>query len=70
MKRNKIYILRCSFLLALIAMVFACKKLDEQPISSVTPENYGNSVLQIEAAYAGSIYGITGQAMDTPMALS
>jgi hypothetical protein len=34
---------------------FACKKLDENPVSSVTPENFGNSVLQIEAAYAGSV---------------
>ncbi len=55
MKRNIIYSLRCSLLLALIIFVFACKKLDEQPISSVTPANFGNSVLQIEAAYAGSL---------------
>ena len=34
---------------------FSCKKLDEKPISSVTPANFGNSVLQIEAAYAGSM---------------
>jgi hypothetical protein len=55
MKRNIIYLLRCSLLLALIVFVIACKKLDEQPISSVTPANFGNSVLQIEAAYAGSM---------------
>ena len=54
MKRNIIYLLRCSILLALI-LVLACKKLDEQPFSSVTPANFGNSVLQIEAAYAGSL---------------
>src|SRR4026207_1057402 len=40
---------------ALITFAFACKKLDEKPISTVTPENFGNSVLQIEAAYAGSM---------------
>ena len=55
MKRNIIYLLRCSLLLALIVFAFACKKLDEKPISSVTPANFGNSVLQIEAAYAGSM---------------
>ena len=55
MKRYIIYLLRCSLLLALIVFVFACKKLDEQPISSVTPAKFGNSVLQIEAAYAGSM---------------
>lgn len=55
MKRNIIYILRCSLLLASIGFVFACKKLDEQPVSSVTPASFGNSVLQIEASYAGSM---------------
>jgi hypothetical protein len=55
MKRNIIYILRCSLLLAFIVGFYACKKLEEQPISSVTPANFGNSVLQIEAAYAGSM---------------
>ncbi len=55
MKRNIIYLLRCSSLLAIIVFIFACKKLDEQPVSSVTPAKFGNSVLQIEAAYAGSL---------------
>jgi starch-binding outer membrane protein, SusD/RagB family len=55
MKRNINYLFRCSSLLALIVLAHACKKLDERPISSVTPENFGNSVLQIEAAYAGSM---------------
>jgi hypothetical protein len=55
MKRNIIYLLRCSLLLVLTIFVFACKKLDEQPISSVTPASFGNSVLQIESAYAGSM---------------
>jgi starch-binding outer membrane protein, SusD/RagB family len=55
MKRNIFYLLRCSLLFALIVFGFACKKLDEQPISSVTPAKFGNSVLQIEAAYAGSM---------------
>lgn len=55
MKRNINYLLRCSMLLALIVFASACKKLIEQPISSVTPANFGNSVLQIEASYAGSM---------------
>jgi len=55
MKRNIIYLLRCSLLIALIVFASACKKLDEQPISSVTPEAFGASVLQIETAYAGSL---------------
>lgn len=55
MKRNIIYLLRCSLPLALIVFVFACKKLDEQPFSSVTPDKFGASVLQIETAYAGSL---------------
>jgi hypothetical protein len=55
MKRNIIYILRCSLLLTFMVSVYACKKLVEKPISSVTPDKFGNSVLQIEAAYAGSM---------------
>ena len=48
--------LRCySLLLVLTVFSFACKKLDEKPISTVTPANFGNSALQIEAAYAGSM---------------
>ena len=39
----------------LLCLTISCKKLDEHPISSVSPENFGNSVLQIEAAYAGSM---------------
>jgi len=41
--------------MAFIILFFSCKKLDEEPISSVTPENYGNSILQIESAFAGSL---------------
>src|SRR5512137_168390 len=55
MKRNIFYLLRCSLLFAFIMFVFSCKKLDEQPISTVTPASFGNSVLQIEASYAGSM---------------
>jgi len=55
MKRKIINILRGSLFLAFIALMFSCKKLDEFPISSVTPDNFGNSVLQIEASYAGSM---------------
>jgi len=53
MKSNNIF--RYASLLVLVVFSFACKKLDEKPISTVTPENFGNSVLQIEAAYAGSM---------------
>src|SRR5512135_1580415 len=54
--KNKInYLVHCSMLIAAITLTFACKKLDEKPISSVTPDKFGNSVLQIEAAYAGSL---------------
>lgn len=49
------YLIRGSLLLAVVIMNFACKKLDEKPISTVTPANFGNSALQIEAAYAGSM---------------
>ncbi len=55
MKRNNNYLLSCSLLLALFLIVSGCKSLDEEPISSVTPSNYGNSILQIESAYAGSL---------------
>jgi starch-binding outer membrane protein, SusD/RagB family len=55
MKKYIFYLLRCLVLIALIIFANACKKLDEQPISSVTPANFGNSVLQIEASYAGSM---------------
>jgi hypothetical protein len=55
MKANIFSILRCSLPLACIVFSFSCKKLDEKPISSVSPANFGNSVLQIEAAYAGSM---------------
>jgi hypothetical protein len=55
MKRNIIYLFRGSLFLALVLLAFSCKKLDEQPISSVTPDKFGNSALQIEAAYAGSL---------------
>ncbi|MEO6722952.1 MAG: RagB/SusD family nutrient uptake outer membrane protein [Ferruginibacter sp.] len=53
MKRN--IICRCLSIFVLIILAFGCKKLDEKPISTVTPGNFGNSVLQIEAAYAGSM---------------
>lgn len=53
--KNITYLLRCSSLFAVTVLSFACKKLDEKPLSSVTPGNFGNSVLQIEAAYAGSM---------------
>src|ERR1700712_1929927 len=56
MKTRIIYLLRCSLLLAVTAFAFSCsKKLEEKPISSVSPANFGNSVLQVEAAYAGSM---------------
>lgn len=55
MKKNIIYLLRCSVMTALIIFPIACLKLEEQPISSVTPADFGNSVLQIEALYTGSL---------------
>jgi len=55
MKKYIIYILRCSLLLVLFILAFSCRKLDEQPVSSVEPSNFGNSVLQIESSYAGSL---------------
>ena len=53
--KNIIYLFRGSLFLALMLFAFACKKLDEKPASSVTPDNFGSSPLQIEAAYAGSM---------------
>src|SRR5687767_5143059 len=53
--KNIIYLLRFSLFFALIVSAFSCKKLDEKPVSSVTPDNFGSSPLQIEAAYAGSM---------------
>jgi starch-binding outer membrane protein, SusD/RagB family len=50
MKQIIKYFRRYSLLLALTVFSFACKKLDEKPISSVTPANFGTSVLQIEAS--------------------
>ena len=55
MKINIKYLLPCSVLLVLINFVIGCKKLEEQPISSVTPDNFGTSALQIESSYAGSL---------------
>ena len=55
MKNITYYTVRSFLLLTGVALIFSCKKLDEYPISSVTPENFGNSVLQIEASYAGSM---------------
>jgi starch-binding outer membrane protein, SusD/RagB family len=53
--KNIIYLFRCFLFLVLMVFSFACKKLEETPISTVTPDNFGNSVLQVEAAYAGSM---------------
>jgi hypothetical protein len=53
--KNINYFFRCLLFLALVVFTFGCKKLDEKPISSVTPSNFGSSALQIEAAYAGSM---------------
>jgi starch-binding outer membrane protein, SusD/RagB family len=55
MKKNIYYLLHYSMLIAFFMFIYSCKKLDEQPFSSVTPAKFGNSVLQIEAAYAGSL---------------
>ncbi|MEO8766092.1 MAG: RagB/SusD family nutrient uptake outer membrane protein [Ginsengibacter sp.] len=56
MKTRIMYLLRYSLLSVVILLSFSCsKKLEEKPISSVPPSSFGNSVLQIEAAYAGSM---------------
>jgi hypothetical protein len=55
MKKNIICILRCSMITALIMFPIACTELEEQPVSSVTPTDFGNSILQIETAYTGSL---------------
>lgn len=53
--KNISYLFRGFFFLALMTFAFSCKKLDEKPISTVTPENFGTTVLQIETAYTGSL---------------
>ncbi len=55
MKTNINHTRACAVLLILLAFTFSCKKLDEQPSSAVTPEEFGKSVSQIETAYAGSM---------------
>jgi starch-binding outer membrane protein, SusD/RagB family len=60
MKKIINHLLPYLLMLVLTVFSFACKKLDEKPISSVTPANFGNSVLQIEAAYAGSLNYLWG----------
>ncbi len=55
MKKKIFYILRCFLFPGLFTLAFSCKKLDEKPVSSVTPEEFGKSVSQIETAYAGSM---------------
>lgn len=55
MKKNINYLLRGSLIITLFAFSFSCKKLDEKPISSVTPANFGNSALQVETSYAASL---------------
>src|SRR5690606_21676487 len=55
MKTNINYTRAFTVLLILLAFTFSCKKLDEQPSSAVTPEEFGKSVSQIETAYAGSM---------------
>jgi hypothetical protein len=55
MKKKIVYLLRCTIMTALIVFPIACLDLEEKPISSVTPANFGNSILQIEALYTGSL---------------
>jgi hypothetical protein len=38
-----------------LALNISCNDLNEQPFSSVTPADFGNSAIQIEAAYAASL---------------
>ena len=55
MKKYMYLLLHDSLIITLFVLGFSCKSLDEQPISSVSPSSYGNSVLQVEAAYAASL---------------
>ncbi len=55
MKKNIKYLIRCSLFVLILTLGFSCKDLEEHPISSVTPATFGNSVLQIETAYAASL---------------
>lgn len=47
--------IRIIILSGLLWTSVGCKKLEEKPVSTVLPENFGTTALQIEAAYAGSV---------------
>ena len=55
MKKKIDSLLRCFIVPAIVMLAITCKSLDEEPISSVSPAAFGNSVLQIEAAYTSSL---------------
>ena len=49
-------IIRYSLLVVLFAGTFSCsKKLEEDPISFVSPDKFYNSPQQVESAYAASM---------------
>ncbi|MCL6100865.1 MAG: RagB/SusD family nutrient uptake outer membrane protein [Bacteroidetes bacterium] len=57
MKSNKFYLKNIYFsLIASSILVMSCQKLDETPISFVSPGEFYKSQAQIEAAFASSMY--------------
>ena len=55
MKKNRYHSYLYYWLIALLLFQVSCKSLDEDPQSFVSPQSFGNSTSQIEAAYAASL---------------
>ncbi len=55
MKKNMNIPFRYSLVVFMLILGFSCMDLKEDPISSVPPYEFGNSVSQVEAAYAASL---------------
>ncbi|HKG68356.1 MAG TPA: hypothetical protein VKA92_05775, partial [Segetibacter sp.] len=56
MKNNGRYLKATVFLfVSILTVVSSCKKLDEKPISFVTPENFNKTPAQVEATFAGAM---------------
>ncbi len=56
MKNNSRYLKTKFFLLiTILSVATSCKKLDEKPISFVTPENFNTTPSQVEATFAGAM---------------
>lgn len=58
MKKNINFILHCCLSITILTISYSCNDLDESPISSVPPSEFGNSVSQVEAAYAASLHSL------------